>query len=273
MSHLLTRERAQLAVDLGLTIFNDLTDRKIISDNDLHIIVLDPAHKGEYSEAAILFERSIGDRSKWTYDYKEIARRKAEMTYEHKLPSQVIVEQRPYLLEGRDTKYWGSAYLDGIVVAISGSECYFDAMLSEIIASLCKGLCSDEMHKNIVPASGATMDCTPLPGGPRPLEIDLRGKTVEEVMEILQDNGFTVRSSDITDIYDSRETVLSKQEVHGSKVYAIWLKSEERHLLTVIPFHGEKVQVPADHNLHLFAPSDKNPEWAWGVANTGHYMK
>jgi len=109
--------------------------------------------------------------------------------------------------------------------------------------------------------------------GIAPLEIDLRGKTLDEVMTMLQDGGFSVSSADITDIYDSRETVLSGKEVLGSKVYVIWLKPEERHLLTVIPFHGAKVQVSADHNLHLFAPSENNPEWAWGVANTGYYMK
>jgi hypothetical protein len=271
VSWLLTRERAELAVELAMSILFQLQNRMIIQDEDFHIVVLDPAFKGEYSEAAILFERSTGNRSKWTYDYKEIARSKAKMTYEHKLPSQVIIEQRPYLLEANDTKYWGSAYLDSIVVAISGSECYFDAMLSEIVASLCKGLCSDEMHKNIMPASGATMDGTPLPGGPRPLEIDLRGKTVAEVVKILEDNGFTVRTSDVTDLYQSKSLDERKDHPH-SAVYVIWIKAEERDLLTVTIFNGETKKVPADNNLHFFTAVGEEPE-AWGLSNTGHLMK
>ncbi|MFH0905677.1 MAG: hypothetical protein V1826_03100 [bacterium] len=161
MSHLLTQERAELAVELAMSIFFQLQNRTIIKDEDLHITILDPAYKGDFDEfgrGIILFERSIGDQSKWTYNYKEIARRKAKMTYEHKLPGQVIVEQMPYLLERDDTKYWGSAYLNGIVVAVSGLDQHFDQMMAEIIASLCKGLCLDEMCKNIVPAEGGTMD-------------------------------------------------------------------------------------------------------------------
>jgi hypothetical protein len=155
---LLTQQRAELAVNVAMSILAELQDREIIADKDLHITILDPAFKGGFGEGIILYERSVGDQSKWNYNYEEIARLKAKMTYEHKLPSKVIVEQMPYLLEWRDIKYWGSAYMDGIIVAVSGFDQHFDQMLAEIIASLCKGFCFDEMYKNIIPAEGGMMD-------------------------------------------------------------------------------------------------------------------
>lgn len=106
---------------------------------------------------------------------------------------------------------------------------------------------------------------------PKPLEIDLRGKTVEEVVKLLQENGFHSWSDDVTELYDGR-TFLCERRDPKYPVYVVWICPEEADLLTVTIFDGKTMKVPSYRNLHFYTPTDKEPG-GWGIENTGYLMK
>jgi len=97
----------------------------------LHLVVLDPAqpYSGGVSTPRILCEHSIGDRSRWDVDYADYARRKAALSWRHRMDSRRLYWLAPHLLRADEEPLWGSVWLDGIVVAASGAfpiwdECF-----------------------------------------------------------------------------------------------------------------------------------------------------
>lgn len=166
-SFLLTPQLAGQAVDLAKYFFLDLGNRGFTNRDELHIVVMDPA--AIYSdrnigfEGAILYEESIGDPSIWEYDYKSIARAKACQAWKFGIPNQIIVERMPYLLKGHDTRYFGSAVKDGIVVAASGVQLWMDQLISEVVASTCQAFCIDVMKEIQKKDEGDTLDGRALP--------------------------------------------------------------------------------------------------------------
>lgn len=149
-SHLLTPELAERAVHIVLdNLFHQLRQKPdILNCPHLHVVVIDPTEPLDLlDDGNILYEYSIGDEEDWQYDFKGIAHQKAYATWRYGMPTQVISEQRPWMLTGEDTPYFGSAYRDGIIVAASGVQPWFDQMFSEMIASVIAALCFDEMRK------------------------------------------------------------------------------------------------------------------------------
>jgi len=176
-SYLLTKELALRAIHLVLdNIFPKMVEDGTFKRPDLHIVVLDPmavfgsSKPEEHShfdmntmiggpvsssirwspllqDDIILAEHSIGDPGKWEWDFKAIARDKAFQTRKHETPNQLIVERAPWLLHGTSFPFWGSAYRDGLVVAASGVQPWYDQMLSEMVASAIAALCMNEMRK------------------------------------------------------------------------------------------------------------------------------
>jgi hypothetical protein len=97
----------------------------------LHFVVLDPSRPftQEGDEPRILCEHSIGDRERWDVDYAAYARRKARLSWRHRMDSRHLLLQAPHLLLADEEPLWGSVWLDGIVVAASGAfpiwdECF-----------------------------------------------------------------------------------------------------------------------------------------------------
>lgn len=74
----------------------------------------------------------IGDLTNSSYPNLDIALRKAELSARTGRPTANLAPH--YLLEG-DTVFWGSAVLDGIVVACAGLEEHHDEMFSYWIAA------------------------------------------------------------------------------------------------------------------------------------------
>lgn len=83
----------------------------------------------------------FGDRDEWESDYMAYALSKAEKSVRTGMPTAKLEPQ--YLLSG-DTVYWGSEVLDGIVVACSGVEAFFDEMFSMWIAAAIRALCKQK---------------------------------------------------------------------------------------------------------------------------------
>lgn len=147
MSHLLTREVAQQAVEFVLPAVMRLIEGKTFKRGDLHIVIakvgLIPNSMAFtlWCEEGILYEHSIGDRGAWYLDFGHIARSKCYLSWRHGMSTQMLQARAPYLLELGDTVYYGSAVSDELVVACSGVQPYFDQMISSWVLEACRALC------------------------------------------------------------------------------------------------------------------------------------
>jgi hypothetical protein len=83
----------------------------------------------------VLAERSFGDRSLWSADYKDVARCKAVQLWHGRNDGRTDI--MPHLLYSGDCPFWGGVKRDGIVVACSGVEPWFDRMIAGMVADMC----------------------------------------------------------------------------------------------------------------------------------------
>lgn len=131
-------ELAEQALALALPTIEALmeshTARKLMD-----VVMLGP--NGE-----ILLERCIGpDAAKPEFaalrqDFAEIARSKAAIHYRTGRPSREVHDRAPHLLLVGDTVYGGSAAYEGLIVAGSGVQDYFDETIAAILAATFWGL-------------------------------------------------------------------------------------------------------------------------------------
>ena len=121
----------------------------LITTRGCHIVVLVPAISDELdrthyclddmSRAFILHEESIL-KDGWKHAYDEIARSKAVQLWDDRA-------EKPHLLFGGDTPYWGGVKRDGIVVACSGFYPWIDKVVSGMIADTIIGLARDAYER------------------------------------------------------------------------------------------------------------------------------
>src|SRR3954452_21468703 len=75
---------AERAVDMARPLISEAMRNPAFGDSGfLHIVVMDPALTPANAsfEEAILFEHSVGDRTRWDADYQAFARAKARLTW------------------------------------------------------------------------------------------------------------------------------------------------------------------------------------------------
>ncbi len=89
----------------------------------------------------LLYEHSLGDKSKWPLKFDQIAESKALQLWHNQNNDGTDIQ--PHLLFPGDTAFWGGVKRDGIVVACSGFQPWFDKMVSGMIADTIKALCYD----------------------------------------------------------------------------------------------------------------------------------
>lgn len=156
MANLLTREMAENALDMFDKIYKDLVVRGQVRHGDLHMVVMNPVKpygSGEFTDA-ILCERTWGIPTKFALPYIGIARQKAEVTWRTGMPSRVVAQTAPHLLQSGNTKHGGSVNIDGMIVAASGCNWWEDVMLSGIGAHLIICRCNRRMQLEILPGEG-----------------------------------------------------------------------------------------------------------------------
>jgi len=138
---MIDEDAARAAVGLALpAIAQAMRDPAAGDSGCLHIVVLDPLapHDGGF-ERAILHEHSI-NRERWDADYAAFARAKAQLSWRTGMDSHRVQALAPHRLEPGDTLLWGSVCLDGIVVAVSGMQAWYDEALALTVAAFLRAL-------------------------------------------------------------------------------------------------------------------------------------
>ena len=142
-SHFANAEAARTAVEMALPMIEPaMRMERVCGSGFLHLVVMDPAIGPEHAtfEEAVLFEHSIGDRSRWDADYGAFARAKARLSWLHRADSHRLQAERPHLLREGDSLLWGGVHLDGITVGVSGAEAWWDEAFALAVAGNLRAL-------------------------------------------------------------------------------------------------------------------------------------
>jgi hypothetical protein len=107
-----------------------------------HVVVMRPGSSPRDStfEQAILYEESFGDIARWDADYAGFARAKARLAWTAQRDSQIARDSAPHLLVSGDTLLGGGVYIDGMTVAVSGMQAWFDEALAASVAWFLRAL-------------------------------------------------------------------------------------------------------------------------------------
>jgi len=92
-----------------------------------------------------VYSHDIGNKMKWTHNFRSIAMSKARQLWQGLNDSRT--DCVPHLIFPGETPFWGGVKRDGIVVACSGFAPYFDKLFSSIIADTCIALAYDYYNK------------------------------------------------------------------------------------------------------------------------------
>jgi len=136
-SRFVTEDLARAAFDaITPAIAAQLASPDISGLGVLHLVVLDPSVPciDAASQPKVLAEHSIGDRDRWDVDYADYARRKALLSWRHRMDSRRLQLLEPHRLTSDDSLLWGGIWLDGLVVAASGAFPIWDECFSMMVA-------------------------------------------------------------------------------------------------------------------------------------------
>jgi hypothetical protein len=158
-SAILTRERCDFALSmLRGTLEAELRRDGAFRAAEGELVVLDPTRtygpryeggpsNADFLSEVILWTHAFGDREQWAFAYGDFARAKAYLSFKHRLPADVAVQQYPYLLEPGMAKYGGSAVdPGGLVVSFSGALPYHDKQISEMMIAAIRAACTARMQ-------------------------------------------------------------------------------------------------------------------------------
>ena len=153
MSAVIDKNTVRQAIPIITAAYQAMLSDGMLKRADFHMVFLDPVRRYgacEFEEA-ILYEHSFTDRRGWENPYDRIARAKTRATWRTGLPTRVIRECAPYLLDVGDTRFGGSVNLDGLIVGGSGVQPWYDETLSGIGAYVLRGLANNYMQVVVIP--------------------------------------------------------------------------------------------------------------------------
>ena len=115
-----------------------------------HFIILNPVFerwnvKGDI-EGAILLDGFIGNDDE-KHNYREIALSKVEQAWMVGMSNAFVQSFAPALLKEKDTPYAGSFVYNGLVVAVSGLQPWFDELVSMWIACTIQQVCQHQRQR------------------------------------------------------------------------------------------------------------------------------
>jgi len=134
---------ARQAVGMALPLIEKAMQDKAVGESGfLHIVVLDPAAQWGVDDFAdaILYEYSVGDRSRWDADYAAFARAKARVCWRTGRDGHGVRSVSPHLLRTDDCGIWGGVCVDGIVVGAAGANPWYDEAFAACVAHCLKAV-------------------------------------------------------------------------------------------------------------------------------------
>jgi hypothetical protein len=144
------RAAAERALAMALPLIEPLMrDASVVGSGFLHIVIMDPArgpHECSFDDA-VLLEHSLGDRARWDADYAAFARAKARLSWHHGQGTHALQAMSPHLLRSGDTMLAGSAWLDGIVVGVSGAHPHYDEAFATCVAACLRAGAKQRWHE------------------------------------------------------------------------------------------------------------------------------
>jgi hypothetical protein len=150
-SYFIDRAACEKAVQLSQPMIHAAMESRVAGESGfLYVVIMNPCSDPATSsfEQAILFEQAVfGDKEKWDADYGEFARAKAKIAWKTGLDGHIVQEIKPYLLGRGDTVLWGSVVIDGITVAVSGADAWFDEAFAGTIAMCLRALAKQGIAK------------------------------------------------------------------------------------------------------------------------------
>jgi hypothetical protein len=151
-SYFADRNAAQRAVQMTLPMIEPaMREPGVCGSGFLVIVVMDPALRpGDCPfDEAVLYEHTLGDRAKWDADYAAFARGKARLSWQHRIGSAELQATRAHVLREGESMLWGSVCLDGIVVAVSGAESWWDESFATAVAANLRAI-AKERHAMLI---------------------------------------------------------------------------------------------------------------------------
>ncbi|RZT42483.1 hypothetical protein [Cupriavidus agavae] len=170
---LLDADAARRAVALALPMLvASLDDRAVGESGCMHVVVMDPGKAvGQYRfEDAILYEHSLPSRGRWDADYAHYARGKARLTWRTGIDSGQVAASAAHLLCDGDMLLAGAVAQDGIVVAASGANGWYDEAFARCVAALLRAAVRErhEAAGLAVPVACISLDRPPPLAVPHP---------------------------------------------------------------------------------------------------------
>ena len=116
---------------------------------DMHIVVMNPTIKPWEStfEDAILVEFSTTDKKDWKKPFDTYALDKARQAWRDGRSNVTKHLLSPATLKDGDVAFYGSFEYEGVIVAASGVEGWFDQLVSGWMALTVQQLCQDYYQK------------------------------------------------------------------------------------------------------------------------------
>ena len=139
-------ELAEEALALALPTIEALMEEGHTSRKCMHLVVLAP-------DGEILLERGVGpdaakpESAAALQAFGIVARSKAAIHHRTGRLSREVHDRAPHLLLVGDTVYGGSAAYEGLIVAGSGVQDYFDEAISAIVAATLWGLIKERQAR------------------------------------------------------------------------------------------------------------------------------
>lgn len=103
---------------------------------DMHIVVMDPRFQPweKTFEESVLYEYSIGDKESWAVDFQSVALQKAKQSWRVGRSNMHAHLFAPASLRVGEVAFYGAFDHEGIIVAASGVEGWFDVLVCGWIA-------------------------------------------------------------------------------------------------------------------------------------------
>ncbi|MEK7944929.1 hypothetical protein WKR98_09240 [Pigmentiphaga sp. YJ18] len=137
------RQAAAQAVRMALPMIEAaMRDPRVGESGFLYLVIMDPASSPgrDQFEEAILYEHAVGDPQQWDADYAAFARGKARISWRTGIESHLVQTAYPQLLRENDSTLWGTACLDGYVVASSGANPWYDEAFAMTVAACLRAI-------------------------------------------------------------------------------------------------------------------------------------